>query len=605
MVPAIANNSIKSTRSLVDSQASRGVACTDLGGRALAQLGKLSNGVEAEFSDGLDIKGGGILLALPFLIDCGHLDEIQEHFEPISGFYSLESVFLTLLYMALSRVKNPEQLRQQSPGELGKCLGIDRAPEAKTLRGRISRISKTNDFSNWLTFLSETWLNEIQNPPIFLVDGHVHIYYGEQTKLPKRFKSGRRLCMSSMMDYWVNDNKGNPFFVISTVLTDGLIGMMRTEIVPRLLNEFKGGPTEEELSNNQYLHRFVLIYDREGYSYQFMYEMLQLRIACQTYQKFVKEDWPKTEFKSKEITLVFGNVEEIKIAERDNYEKVKDAEGNTTMLRVREVRTLSESDHQTSIISTNYIASDVQIASEMFSRWCQENYLKYMTEHFDLDRLTDYSVQEINGTYKFVSQEYKDVEKRIKACRNKISGYQKKVGKLIEASSKANLPKKEDSPQIEIDEKHSPKVKEHMQEIEKKKEELQLLIEERSSKPKHIEYKDMPENLQHKQLNSPGKKLTDMIKMIAYRAETAMALAIKDWMPATKVKSESRTILRGFFKSDADFKVDKENHRLTVKVHSQATPAINQILANLCQLLNETPYQYPNSKYTIEYQIVG
>src|SRR5690606_6884405 len=144
---------------------------------------------------------------------------------------------------------------------------------------------------------------------------------------------------------------------------------------------------------NQYLHRFVLIYDREGYSYQFMYEMLQLRIACQTYQKFVKEDWPKTEFKSKEITLVFGNVEKIKIAERDNYEKVKDAEGNTTMLRVREVRTLSESDHQTSIISTNYIASDVQIASEMFSRWCQENYLKYMTEHFDLDRLTDYSVQ--------------------------------------------------------------------------------------------------------------------------------------------------------------------------------------------------------------------
>ena len=93
--------------------------------------------------------------------------------------------------------------------------------------------------------------------------------------------------------------------------------------------------------------------------------------------------------------------------------------------------------------------------------------------------------------------------------------------------------------------------------------------------------------------------------MIAYRTETAMALAIKDWMPENKVKSESRAILRGFFKSDADFNVDNENNKLIVRVHSQATPAINSMLVKLCNLLNEKPYKHPNSQYTLEYEMVG
>lgn len=580
------------------------MACTNERGRVLAHAGQLPNGVEASFSDALDVKGGGILLALPFLIDCGYLDEICQYFIPIRGYYSLETVFLTLLFMALSRIKNPEQLRQLPPGELGKCLGTDRVPEAKTLRRRIARISKAHEFQDWYASLSEKWLNEIQTSPIFLVDGHVRIYYGQQTDLPKRFKSGRRLCMSSMMDYWVNDNKGNPFFVITTVLTDGLISAMRTEIVPKLLEDFKGGPTEEELQNNKDLHRFMLIYDREGYSYQFMYEMLQERVACQTYQKSVKEDWPESEFCAKEVTLVFGNVESIKIAERCHYKDVKDAEGQPATLRVREVRTLSESGHQTSIVSTNYIADETQIASTMFSRWCQENYLKYMTEHFDLDRLTDYSVQEVDGIAKFVSPEYKELESQIKSYRFRLSNYQKELGKLTEENYKENLGE-DGSPRIELDETLTQKIKELMKKIEETKTMVVELVKTKKDKPKHVEFQNLPKDLQHKQLTSPGKKLTDMIKMIAYRAETTMALAIKDWVPADKVKSESRAILRGFFKSDADFKVDKENRKLTVKVHSQATPAINRILAKLCQLLNENPYQYPNSRYTLEYEIVG
>ncbi len=60
MISEVATGSTKSARSLADSQTDTGVACTDVSGRALAQLGKLPNGVEANFSDMLDVSCPGI-----------------------------------------------------------------------------------------------------------------------------------------------------------------------------------------------------------------------------------------------------------------------------------------------------------------------------------------------------------------------------------------------------------------------------------------------------------------------------------------------------------------------------------------------------------------
>jgi hypothetical protein len=39
--------------------------------------------------------------------------------------------------MSLLRIKNVEQLKEHSPGDLGLLLGMDRFPEIKTLRRKI------------------------------------------------------------------------------------------------------------------------------------------------------------------------------------------------------------------------------------------------------------------------------------------------------------------------------------------------------------------------------------------------------------------------------------------------------------------------------------
>ena len=97
--------------------------------------------------------------------------------------------------------------------------------------------------------------------------------------------------------------------------------------------------------------------------------------------------WPEEEFGEQEVTLVSGNVTTMWLAERGVYlgEKV----------RVREIRRLTASGHQTAIVETDYRSDLAASAASMFARWCQENFFRYMREHYDLDGLVEYGTEEI------------------------------------------------------------------------------------------------------------------------------------------------------------------------------------------------------------------
>ena len=44
----------------------------------------------------------------------------------------------------------------------------------------------------------------------------------------------------------------------------GLLEVLRSDIVPRLLADVPGQPTAAELQNDRYRARFVILFDREG-----------------------------------------------------------------------------------------------------------------------------------------------------------------------------------------------------------------------------------------------------------------------------------------------------------------------------------------------------
>jgi homospermidine synthase len=165
------------------------------------------------------------------------------------------------------------------------------------------------------------------------LDGHVRVYHGHQTPLPKRYVAREKLCLRGTTDYWINDREGRPFFVVNTAANPGLIAVLRQEIIPRLLKEVPHQPTEEELPADPYRFRFVMIFDREGYSPELFAELWAQRIAAQTYRKGQVEDWPVGEFQEYEVSFPHGEKQRMKLAERGVWLGHK--------LWVREIRQLA------------------------------------------------------------------------------------------------------------------------------------------------------------------------------------------------------------------------------------------------------------------------
>lgn len=82
-----------------------------------------------------------MLFLLPALLAQGLLKTKDVYTWGKRFYYSLESIVLTLAFMALLRIKNPEQLKQCKPGEIGRIIGLDRIPEVKCLRSKLSSAS--------------------------------------------------------------------------------------------------------------------------------------------------------------------------------------------------------------------------------------------------------------------------------------------------------------------------------------------------------------------------------------------------------------------------------------------------------------------------------
>ena len=84
-----------------------------------------------EFNADEGVCGAGVLFLLPALLTQGLLKTKEVYEVPNNHYYGLESVVLTLAFMALGRIKNPAQMKQCKPGEIGKIIGLDRIPAVR------------------------------------------------------------------------------------------------------------------------------------------------------------------------------------------------------------------------------------------------------------------------------------------------------------------------------------------------------------------------------------------------------------------------------------------------------------------------------------------
>ena len=582
----------KSARSNADRAAGEqmGVACTRPVERVLAAMGKLPGGASTKFESCRDVSCGGVLCALPALIENGLFRHLKNVFPTLTGYYTTLHVILLLACMALCRIRAVERLQYESPGELGRLMGLDRVPEVRCLRQKLGQLSSSQDDKApeiWAALLSKDWMDD--RPELagtLYVDGHVRLYHGSKTELPRRYVSRQRLCLRGTTDYWVNDALGQPFFSVERPIDHGLLEAIENDVVPHLLRHVPNQPTREQLDADRYRSRFLMIFDREGYSPAFFRRMWEEhRIACVTYHKFPKEDWPTWEFSDVTGTMPNGETVTMKLAERGSVIGARDS------IWMREVRRLTASGHQTSLISTAYDREGLQDALALFSRWCQENFFRYMMEHFAIDALSEYRTEEIPDTNRpVVNPARRNLDRQARSVKGKLTQRQSRFAALT------LHPQADETKMAKWEQQ-----KAHLQEeIEQLEHDMDSLKEQMSSTPKHLAWDEFPEHAKFERLAPSRKRLTDTVKLVAYRAETAMSDLLRE---SLRRADDSRSLLRDLFRSDADIIPDSANRELAVRIHTLANPRSNRAIQHLLDHLNATDSTFPGTDFRLRYSL--
>ncbi len=493
-----------------------GMGAADVEGRFAASVGEL-DAVAPDFTPALDVPNGGLLCALPALLAVGLLEGIERHLALPKGYYGLDSLLLLLAFMALARIETIESLRYKAPGEWGKLLGLDRIPEVRTLRAKIQLLAQDDHPAQWNAALCERWMAAApEQAGVLYIDGHVRVYNGSQTQLPRHYVARQRLCQRATTDYWVNAMDGQPFFVVNQVVDPGLIEVIEQEIVPRIEQSLPA-PVDPKPQADPLRHRFTLVFDREGYSPAFLKRGMKTQhIACLTYHKSPRRGLVVGEARS--LSSAFGQVEDsdhVDLAERGTCLKQRACGWGSCAKPQRAPRPDRHPVHRLSLGAGGPLGRG-HVRAEMVAG--TENFFKYAREHFGLDRLADYRTEAISDPLRVVNPDYRQLDGQVRSATGKLT---RRLANFAAMTLDAPIEPKHVEPFV----RRKAALQE---EIETLQHTLATLKVSRKETPHHITVDELPEEARFRQLSTQSKHLLDTIKMIAYRAETAMANSLRE-----------------------------------------------------------------------------
>lgn len=555
-----------------------GIATTNILGRSMAARGQGPQ--HPVFEAHQSVACGGVLWLLPALEAQG-LYCFKDTHKIAEGYYTFTSVLLTLAFMALCRIKNPEQLKQCNPGELGRLLGLDRVPEVKCLRAKISELSQATMNESLTLMLAKKWIEASGEDVVLYADGHVRIYNGYAANLTTKYVSRQKLCLSGTTEFWINDATGMPIMSCPGELNERLQHAIEEDIIPRLLAtgalqkpESMGNPTEPICT---------LVFDREAWYPAFFRRIWEkYRIAIITYRKHVKDQWNTELFINQEVKQDQHTIK------RQLCEQPLHLDGH----RFREVRCLTESGHQTAMVTTHPSLAAAQVASQLFNRWTQENFFKYQLSDYSFDHIVQYGTEAIDPAKTVTNPAYSKISQTLKKEKEKLQRLKAELLKDIDLANEASL----------------DAIKHHLQQQQKltlaiteKENTIEAIKAKRSQIPNKITLAQMPEDNRYNKLKTESRKVTNIIKMIAYRAETATANLIAPFYK--RENEERRMLIKQIINAPASIIPDYTNNTLTITLHTLSSPRCNSAAEELAKILNETEAIFPGTNLKLCYKL--
>jgi hypothetical protein len=474
---------------------------------------------------------------------------------------------LTLLLMALWRIKRPEGLKEYSPQDLGRVLGLDRAPEVKTLRRKLARLAAAGRAAQFGQALAQQRVALRGAALGFLyTDGHVRVYHGQHA-LPKTHVARMRISLPATSDYWVNDSAGDPLFVVTAEANAGLVKMLAG-----ILGQVRALVGKR---------RVTVVFDRGGYSPKLFRQILAAGFDLLTYRKGRYPRIPRPRFQPRR-TRGGGRTVSYVLADQE----VRLLKGK---LRLRQVTRLMENGHQTPILTSRRDLPAAQVAYRMFERWRQENFFKYLREEYALDALVEYAAVPDDPTREVPNPAWTAMDPQLRQAQAHLDRLQAEYG--LEALTNLEDQRRTMRGFKTAHGKLGQKIWNAWQRV------LQL-EKRRAAIPRRLPVQAILKEPVVK-LAPERKHLTNLIKMVAYQGESDLLRLVAPHY--RRAGDEGRTLIQSALASTADLEVTQTE--LRVILAAQSSPHRTRAIAALCEELNQTKTVFPGSKLRLRYSI--
>src|SRR6267378_2634711 len=503
--------------------------------RLLAAMGLLDDALPV-FASARSLPRAGVLLAIPTLVASGLLSTAEKIYGSLGpAFYGLRTTLVAYVLLALLRIPRPEALKEYPPGELGRIVGLDRMPEVKTLRRKLARLASLKGSYQLGREIARQRIAERGKVLGFLyIDGHVRAYHGKHT-------------------------------ISKAYVTRMLMPVLRE--VRELL-----GPRRHS----------TVVFDRGGWSPKLFQDLLAMGFDLLTYRK-----GRTRHITEKRFTWHRARLESRRVRYRLHDQPVRFLKGK---LRLRQVTRLTETGHQTPMVTSRWDLRAIVVAHRMFERWRQENFFKYLREEYLIDALVDYQVEPDDPNRSVPNPARKALEKEIRTVRVHLRKLRQSYGATaidyVQGRTRTVV-------RFEIAEEIIRK------KINKTTDRIKKLKVRCESLPARVPLADARKGQEAVKLSTERKHLTNVLKMVAYQIESDLVELIRP--EYKRVEDEGRTFIQTVLQDTADIEPKVDQLRITLAPLS--SPHRSRVLETLCDVLNKTNTLFPGTQLRMRYSV--
>ena len=317
----------------------------------------------------------GLMLALPGLTATGLLETAHANYGATfpNGFYSLDTMLCEGVLRALLGQARAEGATGIDPAALGRVLGLDRAPEVKTIRRKIGFLAAAGKAGDWIAAMGRRHVaTHPEQAEVLYVDGHVRAYQGTR-KIAKTHVPRLKFPSPATVETWVCDAAGDPLLVVLAEPAASLAGELR-----RLIPELRATVGDDR--------RVLVGFDRGGWSPALFADLDAAGFDTLTWRKGRTADIDQDAFAQHSHTDEHGRVHTWRLADTQVALDITEGPRKGEVFAMRQISLFDAArTRQMHILTTRADLPAAEIRYRMGARWRQENHYRYGRIHFDLD----------------------------------------------------------------------------------------------------------------------------------------------------------------------------------------------------------------------------